>query len=56
MKEFKYKGRKVRIAKLLGGSYAYEIKGRKGERIMPGFARAWTAKRGAIRAINRQEA
>lgn len=55
MKEIKYKGRKIRVAKLKTGEYAYEITGRKGEKTQDGFARAWTAKRGAVRAINRQE-
>ena len=57
MVEFKYKGRKVTVAKLAkNAGYAYRIVGRKGEKTQADFCRAWTAKRGAKRAIDRQEA
>lgn len=56
MTQIKYKGRKISLAKTKAG-WLFEVKrGTKSKVSDTPYARMWTAKRGAVRAINRKEA
>ena len=51
----KYKGRTITVAKAITG-YAFQVKRGKKEVVADGYCRPWTARRGAMRMIDRKEA
>lgn len=56
MTEIKYKGRKIRVARTTEG-WGFEVSYRqKPAKFSWGYARRWTALRGAKRAVDRKEA
>lgn len=55
MTQIKYKGRKISLAKTKAGWFAEIKRGAKSKVLDTPYARMWTAKRGAIRAVDRNE-